>query len=81
MAAKPAGKSRRGAGSVLDVLAALAAIGAGIYLLTLQTVGGDSIFEAIAHGLGVFIIAVGVWMARSLHLQARLVDEARPRGE
>ncbi len=36
------------------------------------TVGGDSgqsWLEVIAHGIGVYFIAKGLWMARSLHLQ------------
>ncbi len=69
---------RRGAGSFLDVVAALLSIGAGIYLLIHQApAGSESWLSVIAHGLGVYMVAKGIWMARSLHLQSALVDEAR----
>jgi hypothetical protein len=65
------------AGSILDVLAALLAVGAGVYLLSASSpavqVGGatgQSWLEILAHGIGVYFIAKGIWMARSLHLAA-----------
>jgi hypothetical protein len=57
-------------GRLLDVLATLAAIGAGLYLLSIQSVAGNTVFEAMAHGIGVYFIAKGFFIARSTHLQA-----------
>lgn len=66
-------------GSILDVAATLVSVGAGVYLLTRHSVsvdipgvgqqGGQSWFEVIAHGMGAYFVAKGIWMARSLHLQ------------
>lgn len=52
---------------LVDVVAALLAIGAGIYLLQSQSVsiagvGGTSWFQVLAHGIGVYFIARGLWM-------------------
>jgi len=56
--------------SALKLVAAIGSIGAGIYLLTKHsipvTLGGDtgqSWLEVIAHGIGVYFIAKGIWMA------------------
>jgi hypothetical protein len=49
------------------VVSALVAIGAGIYMLTLQTQAqGTTIFEAIAHGIGAYFVAKGLFMGFSL---------------
>jgi hypothetical protein len=72
-------------------LAVIASIGAGIYLLlSLWSSGPTTWFDVIGHGIGVYFIAKGLWMARSLQLQldsrslhvetndllARLADDA-----
>jgi len=54
----------------LDVLAALLMMGAGAYLLTTNTVAENSIFNALLHGLGAYMIGKGIYCARALHLLA-----------
>ena len=58
----------------LDAAAVLVTIGAGIYLLASKTAAPDSYLQTIAHGIGAYMIGKGLWMARSLHLQERLLD-------
>jgi len=66
----------KGQGAILDIAATLLSIGAGVYLLTRHSIstagldGGQSWFEVIAHGMGIYFIAKGLWMARSLTLAA-----------
>lgn len=59
-------------GALLDILAALGSIGAGLYLLTSQAVSPDSYIELLAHGIGVYFIAKGIYMGRTAYLQARM---------
>ncbi|HZO97128.1 MAG TPA: hypothetical protein VFB42_07140 [Gaiellaceae bacterium] len=65
------------AGSAWDALAALGAIGAGVYLLASQTADPNSYLQTIAHGLGVYFVAKGVYMGRTTHLLSQLLDRAR----
>lgn len=62
----------------VDVVAALLAIGAGIYLLQSQSVGnlaeGESWFEVLAHGIGVYFIARGLWMLSHAGRQHDVID-------
>lgn len=62
------------AGSWLDGIAALIAVGAGVYLLLTDTVASDSYIAVIGHGMGAYFVAKGIFIGRSLHLQARMVD-------
>jgi hypothetical protein len=52
-------------GFAVSMIAGLVAIGAGIYLLVQQGPSGDSWFEVIAHGAGVFFISCGLFMIGS----------------
>lgn len=73
---------------IVEVVAGLLAIGAGIYLLQAQSVGGipgggESWFAVLAHGIGVYFIARGLWMLRAagrgdevLHRLDRLIELA-----
>jgi hypothetical protein len=69
----------RSSSSWLDGLAALGAIGAGIYLLSSQTEANNSYLEVIAHGMGAYFVAKGIWMGRTAHLVSALLDYARHR--
>jgi hypothetical protein len=60
-------------GRLLDILATLACIAAGVYLLSIQSVAGNTVLEAIAHGIGIYFIGKGLFVARSTHLQAESV--------
>jgi hypothetical protein len=71
-------------GRLIDIAAALLSVGAGLYLLqyggeTTSIAGesGTSWFEIIAHGMGIYFVAKGLWMARSLHLQKQQLDATR----
>lgn len=59
-------------GTLLDWAAALLAIFAGIGLATSRTVGQDSYLQVIANGIGLYFIAKGWFMARSLWLQSSI---------
>jgi hypothetical protein len=67
----------KSAGSVWDALAGLGAVGAGIYLVASQTADPNSYLQTIAHGIGVYFIAKGIYIGRSAHLLSLLVDHAR----
>ena len=59
--------------NLIDILAMLGSIGAGGYLLQYTSSGqasGTSWFEIIAHGMGLYFIAKGLFMGRSTYLQA-----------
>lgn len=70
-------------GTWFDIAASLLSIGAGLYLLTQNSVGGQSTWlDALGHGIGAYFIAKGWFMARSLHFAeqqmlylAALVDQ------
>ena len=57
-------------GRVVDYLAALISVGAGGYLLLSQTVAANSYLEVIAHGIGAYFVAKGLFLARSAYLGA-----------
>lgn len=68
-------------GTFVDLGAALATVLAGVYLLQQHGVpidvggaSGQSWFEVLAHGIGVYFIARGVWMFRHIGLEQRQVD-------
>jgi hypothetical protein len=60
--------------NLIDILAMLGSIGAGVYLLQYQSAGnsatGTSWFEIIGHGMGIYFIAKGLFIARTTYLQA-----------
>jgi hypothetical protein len=75
-------------GRLIDIAATLLSIGAGLYLLQYSSPGQSSWFEVIGHGMGVYFIAKGLFMARSLHLAdqhagylAQLVELSTPDGQ
>lgn len=65
---------------MIDIGAGLLAVGAGIYLVQAQSVaavagaGGQTWFELLAHGIGVYVIARGIWMIRHAGHQEDLID-------
>ncbi len=61
-------------GRFIDTLAGLISIGAGLYLLSTQAVADNSLFEVIAHGIGGYFVAKGLFMLRAAHLQSRQID-------
>lgn len=54
-------------GRILDIASVLLCIGAGVYLLQTNSVGESSWFEVIGHGMGVYFIGKGLFIARSLY--------------
>lgn len=69
-------------GRLVDAVAALVAIGAGIYLLSRVSTDasvGQSWLEVIAHGTGAFFVAAGVAMFRAAEQrrdQIRAIEKA-----
>lgn len=69
-----------GIGKLVDVAAALLAIGAGLYLLqsnSVSTADGTSWFQVIAHGMGIYFIAKGLFMMRAAWFSSRSVDHLK----
>lgn len=69
-------------GKLLDYAAAAASIAAGLYLLQFQSAGGSSWFEVIGHGIGIYFIAKGIYLARAMQVAQReteLLDEIADR--
>ena len=52
-------------GFAVKAVAGLVSIGAGTYLVTRQSASGDTWLEVLAHGIGVFFIAAGLFMIGS----------------
>jgi hypothetical protein len=52
-------------GVLVNLLAGLIGVGAGIYLLTQRSESGPTWLEVIAHGSGAFFIACGLYMIGS----------------
>lgn len=50
---------------VFCILGGIVCIGAGIYLASLNSVGSNSMFEAIANGMGWYCIGKGLFIAAS----------------
>jgi hypothetical protein len=66
-------------GNVVDYAATLICIAAGLYLLSYNgtstsALGGTSWFQIIAHGIGIYFIGKGLFIARSTHLQGEARD-------
>lgn len=55
---------------LFDAASWLLCVGAGVYLVTSKTAASDSYLQVIAHGIGIYMIGKGLFIARSLHLQA-----------
>lgn len=64
----------RRAGALVELVAAIGAIAAGLYLLTSQTEAQDSYLQVIAHGIGIYFIAKGVFMGASLARQRETLN-------
>jgi hypothetical protein len=54
---------------IVEGLASIGAIAAGLYLLASETVDPDSYLQTIAHGIGIYFIAKGFFMGASLYRQ------------
>jgi len=72
-------------GRLLELVAALVSVGAGVYLLSKGTApievggaSGESWFQVLAHGIGIYFIARGIWMFSQLGMQ-RSANEALER--
>lgn len=63
--------------SLLDVVASLGSIGAGVYLVLSKTVAPNSYLQVIAHGIGIYFIAKGLFIGRSLYLAAESTKALR----
>ncbi|MES2360097.1 MAG: hypothetical protein V4529_17280 [Gemmatimonadota bacterium] len=64
-------------GALLDYAAAIICVAAGVYLLQYNaavSVGGTSWFQIIGHGMGIYFIGKGIFVARSTRLQAQARD-------
>jgi len=61
-------------GRFIDIASALICIGAGLYLLQYNSPAQTTWFQIIAHGMGIYFIGKGLFIARSTHLQARAAD-------
>lgn len=68
----------RSYGKLIDIAAGVIVVGAGIYLLQSQSVsdvaGGQSWFELLAHGIGIYFLGRGIWMIRHAGHQEDVVD-------
>ena len=54
-------------GSFVGAVAALVSVGAGIYLLTSESASAQTtVFDALMHGIGAYLIARGLWMIAEL---------------
>jgi hypothetical protein len=72
----------------MDIIAAIAAVVGGIILLQFVSAGvnganqsysftGRNIFETVSHGVGLYLVARGIMIARASHLAAAARDEAQ----
>ena len=53
--------------TIVGLIAAVVAIGAGIYLLDSQSAAAEAtVFDSIMHGVGAYFIARGLWMIREV---------------
>ena len=68
----------RSYGKLLEILAGVIALGAGIYLLQEHSIAtggaGQSWFEVLAHGIGAYFVARGIWMIRQAGKSEDVVD-------
>lgn len=59
--------NRRTLRTVLVIAAAVVSIGAGIYLLTSESVSQETtVFDALMHGIGAYFVARGLYMLTKL---------------
>jgi len=66
-------------GAFLDIAAGLMCVGAGAYLLLSQTAAPNSYLQVIGHGLGAYMIGKGIFVWRSLFLQADIQQRVAAR--
>lgn len=58
---------RTGLAKLLGIGAAVVSIGAGIYLLQSESASAETtVFDVLMHGIGIYFIARGMWMAVEL---------------
>lgn len=61
-------------GKFLDIAAAVLCIGAGLYLLQTEPADAHSLFGPLLHGMGVYFIGKGLFVARATHLESASRD-------
>jgi hypothetical protein len=64
---------------LVEAVAGVAAAGGGVYLLTWNSAGmvpgsGESWFQVLAHGIGIYFVARGVWMFSHAGSQEDVID-------
>ena len=64
-------------GRWVDAAATVICIAAGVYLLSIQTVAENSVFESISHGIGIYFIGKGLFVGRNTHLAAEAADRLK----
>lgn len=64
----------RSYGKLVEIVAGLIAIGAGISLITTHAAESNSLFNPLLHGIGWYFIARGIWMIRQAGRQEDVVD-------
>jgi hypothetical protein len=47
---------------LVNNLAGIVALGAGLYLIGTQSAAANSIFNPLLHGMGAYFVARGLWM-------------------
>jgi|RhiMethySRZTD1v2_1073278.scaffolds.fasta_scaffold1733596_2 multisubunit Na+/H+ antiporter MnhC subunit len=61
------GYKRTGIANLLGIAAAIVSIGAGVYLLQSESASAETtVFDILMHGIGIYFIARGMWMAVEL---------------
>jgi hypothetical protein len=61
---------------LLAALSMFGSIGAGLYLLTSSSEAGNTMLDVLAHGIGVYFIAKGLYLGASLSAQSDIRDLA-----
>lgn len=66
-------------GWIFGILSSLFCIGGGIYLLNIQSASQSyTVFEAMAHGIGIYCIGKGLYVGPSLIAQGKASMTPRP---
>lgn len=54
---------------LFDAASWILCVAGGVYLLLSKTAAADSYLQVIAHGLGLYMVGKGLFIARSTHFQ------------
>ena len=66
-------------GWIFGILSSLFCIGGGIYLLNIQSASQNyTVFEAMAHGIGIYCIGKGLYVGPSLIAQGKAAMAPQP---